>query len=144
MLEVADLPHFIAAFNAASVVCLYAGYLKIRAGDKAGHRAWMLGALAFSAAFLVVYLLYKANSGFAKFGGEGIVRPVYFSILIIHVIGAIAITPLAPLLVWRALTGRFAAHKRLARITWPLWMFVGISGVVVYVMAVHLYPYSHG
>lgn len=144
MFEVSDLPHFIAAFNAASAVCLFAGYVFIRGGDRGKHRAAMLGALAFSAAFLVVYVLYKANSGFAKFGGEGLIRPIYFTILTIHVLGAIAITPLAPVVVWRAFTARFDAHKRLARITWPLWMFVTVSGVVVYVMAVHLFPYAHG
>lgn len=144
MIEISDLPHFIAAFNAASAVCLAAGFVFIRGGDKARHRAAMIAAIAFSAAFLVVYVLYKANSGFAKFGGEGLIRPVYFTILIIHVVGAIAITPLVPVTVWRALSGRFESHRRLARITWPLWMFVAVSGVVVYVMAVHLYPYVHG
>ena len=144
MIEVSDLPHFIAAFNAASAVCLAAGFVYIKGGDKARHRAAMLAAIAFSAAFLVVYVLYKANSGFAKFGGEGLIRPVYFTILFIHVVGAIAITPLVPVTVWRALSGRFDSHRRLARITWPLWMFVAVSGVVVYVMAVHLYPYAHG
>ncbi len=144
MLEVSDLPHFIAAFNAASAVCLATGYVYIRGGDKAKHRVAMVAAMVFSAAFLVVYVLYKANSGFAKFGGEGLIRPVYFTILIVHVVGAIAITPLVPVTIWRALTGRFEAHRRLARITWPLWMFVAVSGVVVYVMAVHMYPYAHG
>ena len=144
MIEVSDLPHFIAAFNAASAVCLAAGFVYIKGGDKARHRAAMIAAMAFSAAFLVVYVLYKANSGFAKFGGEGLIRPIYFTILIIHVVGAIAITPLVPVTVWRALSGRFESHRRLARITWPLWMFVAVSGVVVYVMAVHLYPYTHG
>ena len=144
MLEISDLPHFIAAFNAASAVCLGAGFVFIRGGDKVRHRAAMIAAMAFSAAFLVVYVLYKANSGFAKFGGEGLIRPVYFTILIVHVVGAIAITPLVPVTVWRALSGRFDSHRRLARVTWPLWMFVAVSGVVVYVMAVHLYPYVQG
>ncbi len=143
MLEVSDLPHFIAGFNAASVVCLFVGYVFIRRRDIDRHRLAMFGALVCSAGFLVVYVRYKANSGFARFGGEGVVRPIYFTILTVHVLGAIAITPLAPMLVWRAFTGRFPAHKRLARIVWPLWMFVGISGDVVYVMAVHLYPYAH-
>lgn len=144
MIEVSDLPHFIAAFNAASAVCLAAGFVYIKGGDKARHRAAMIAAIAFSAAFLVVYVLYKANSGFARFGGEGLIRPVYFTILFIHVVGAIAITPLVPVTVWRALSGRFESHRKLARITWPLWMFVAVSGVVVYVMAVHLYPYANG
>lgn len=143
MIAITDLPHVIAGFNAASVVCLAAGFIFIRSGDQARHRAAMLAALAFSAAFLAVYLFYKANSGFAKFGGEGWIRPVYFTILAIHVLGAIAITPMVPVTVFRALKGRFDAHRRLARWTWPLWMFVGISGVVVYVMAVHLFPFAH-
>lgn len=141
MIEVSDLTHFIAAFNAGSAVCLGIGYAMIRQGRVDRHRAAMLGALAFSAAFLVVYVIYKANAGFAKFGGEGWVRPVYFTILAIHVVGAIAIVPLVPMLVFRALKGRFEAHRKLARWTWPLWMFVAVSGVVVYVMAVHMYPY---
>lgn len=143
-MEIADLPHINAALNAVSVVLLAKAYVHIKNGDKQRHRAAMLAALAVSALFLVFYLIYKANSGFAKFGGEGMIRPVYFTILIIHVIGAFAITPLVPLTAWRAIKGNFEGHKRLARITWPLWFFVGVSGVVVYVMAIHLYPHSGG
>lgn len=141
MLAVNDLPHVIALTNMATAVCLVVGYAMIRRRDIRRHRLAMLAALACSAAFLVVYVLYKANSGFAKFGGEGLIRPVYFTILTIHVLGAIAIVPLVPMLVARAFKGQFEEHRRLARRTWPLWMFVAVSGVVVYVMAVHLYPH---
>lgn len=141
-MEIQDLPHLIAALNALSVVFLAFGFYFIKSGRRDRHRAAMIGALAASAAFLVVYLIYKANSGFAKFGGEGFVRPVYFTILIVHVVGAIAIAFMVPVTVFRALKARFDQHKRIARYTWPVWMFVGISGVVVYVMAVHLYPYT--
>jgi putative membrane protein len=141
---IADLPHFNAAFNGISIVCLAAGLYFIRSGDRARHKACMLSALAASAAFLVTYLIYHFNAGLAKFGGEGIVRPIYFGILIVHVLAAIAITPLVPVTVYRALTGRFERHKRLARWTWPLWMYVAVSGVVVYVMAVHLFPHAEG
>ena len=141
MLAIQDFPHVIAALNASSVVALSFGFFFIRTGDKARHRAAMLTALGFSFVFLIFYVIYKANSGFAKFGGEGLIRPIYFTILIIHVIGAISLVPLVPRVVFLALKGRFDAHRRIARWTWPLWMFVGISGVVVYVMAVHLYPY---
>jgi putative membrane protein len=89
----------------------------------------------------VTYLIYHFNSGLARFGGEGVIRPIYFSLLIAHVIGAIIITPLVPITLYRALTGQFARHRQLARWTWPLWMYVAISGVVVYVMTIHLYPY---
>jgi putative membrane protein len=138
---VQDLTHAIAALNALSAGFLTAGYVFIRRGDRVRHRLMMLSALAVSAVFLVVYVIYKLNSGFARFGGEGFVRPLYFTILALHVAGAIAIVPLVPLTLWRALSGNFAAHRRLARVTWPTWMYVGISGVVIYVMAVHLFPY---
>lgn len=141
-MEIQDLPHLIAALNALSVVFLTVGYVFIRSGQRDKHRMAMIAALAASAAFLVVYLFYKANSGFARFGGEGAIRPIYFTILIIHVIGAVAITFMVPVTVFRALKARFDQHRKIARLTWPVWMFVGISGVVVYVMAVHLYPYA--
>jgi len=140
--ETSDLTHVIAGLNGASVLCLIAGFVLIRRGERAAHQAAMVGALVLSAAFLVVYLYYKANSGFARFGGEGFIRPIYFTILSLHVLGAIAIVPLVPLTVFRALKGDFAGHRKLARKTWPLWIAVGVSGVVVYVMAVHLFPAS--
>jgi uncharacterized membrane protein YozB (DUF420 family) len=143
MPAIQDLPHVIAALNALSVAFLVAGYAFIRRGERGRHRACMLSALMVSAAFLIVYVVYKYNSGFAKFGGVGLIRPIYFTILIAHVVGAIAITALVPITLWRALKGRFEMHRRLARWTWPLWVYVGVSGVVVYVMAVHLFPY-HG
>ena len=141
MLAIHNFPHVIAALNAATVVALSFGFFFIRSGDKTRHRAAMVTALGVSVLFLIFYVIYKANSGFAKFGGEGLIRPVYFTILIIHVIGAISLVPLVPRVLYLAIKGRFDAHRRIARWTWPLWMFVGISGVVVYIMAVHLYPY---
>ena len=139
-MDVQDLTHVNAALNALSVVFLLLAYRFIRAGNVEKHKLCMLIAVGVSALFLVGYVIYKANSGFAKFGGEGIIRPVYFTILAIHVIGAISILPLVPFTLYRALTGNFEKHRRIARWTWPLWVFVGISGVVVYIMAVHLYP----
>ena len=141
MLEITDLPHINATLNGLSALTLCVGYYYIRRGERLKHRACMIAALAISAAFLVTYLIYKANSGFAKFGGEGIIRPIYFSILIVHVIAAIAIVPLVPLTVFRALKGRFDQHRKIARWTFPIWVFVGVSGVVVYVMAIHLYSH---
>ena len=139
-----DLVHVNAALNAVSVVFLLIAYRYIRAGDRERHRLNMLIAVGVSALFLVSYVIYKANSGFAKFGGEGIIRPIYFTILIVHVIGAAALVPLVPWTLVRALKGNFEKHRKVARWTWPLWMYVGVSGVVVYVMAVHLYPYVPG
>ena len=140
-MDIHDLTHVNAALNATSVVFLVLAYRFIRAGDKEKHKLCMLIAVGISALFLVGYVIYKANSGFAKFGGEGIIRPIYFTLLAIHVIGAIIILPLVPLTLYRALRGTFDKHKKIARWTWPIWVFVGVSGVVVYVMTVHLYPY---
>ena len=142
MPEISDLPHINATLNGLSALVLCIGYYFIRRGERSKHRACMILALAISAAFLVTYLIYKANSGFAKFGGEGLIRPIYFTILIVHVLGAIAIVPLVPMTVYRALKDQFDQHRKIARWTFPVWFFVGISGVVVYVMAVQLYPYA--
>jgi Predicted membrane protein len=142
MLAVDELPHLNAALNGVTIIFLAAGYYFIRGGDRQRHRLCMLGATAVSAAFLVSYLIYHFNSGLAKFGGEGVIRPIYFSILIAHVIIAVVITALVPITLLRALAGQFDRHRRIARWTWPLWMYVAVSGVVVYVMAIHLYPYT--
>ena len=142
MIDAADLTHVNAALNAATIVFLGMGLWFILQGDRRRHRASMLAALAVSAMFLVSYLVYHFNAGLAKFGGEGVVRPIYFSILILHVVAAVAITPLVPVTVFRAISGRYDRHRKIARWTWPLWMYVAVSGVVVYVMAVHIYPYG--
>lgn len=144
MLEIYDLPHVNAALNGATIVLLAAGLYYVLNGRPERHKACMVGALAVSGAFLVTYLIYHFNSGLAQFGGTGVIRPIYFSILIAHIIIAVVITPLVPITVFRALSGRLDRHKRIARWTWPLWMYVAVSGVVVYVMAIHLYPYAQG
>lgn len=144
MIDPADLVHLNAALNATTIVLLAFGYAYIRRGEPARHRACMLAATAVSAAFLVSYLIYHFNAGLAKFGGEGIVRPVYFGLLIVHVIAAVVITVLVPITLSRALAARFDRHRRIARWTWPIWMYVAVSGVVVYVMSVHLFPYAGG
>jgi putative membrane protein len=139
-LSVADLPHLNAALNIVTIVLLAAALAFIVKGDRQNHKRCMLAALAVSAAFLTSYLIYHFNSGLAKFGGEGLIRPAYFTLLILHVAAAVVITALVPMTVYRALKGDFERHRRLARWTWPLWMYVAVSGVVVYVMAIHLYP----
>ncbi len=144
MLEIHELPHVNAALNGATILFLAAGLYFILQGRPDRHRACMIGALVVSGAFLVSYLIYHFNSGLAQFGGTGVIRPIYFAILIAHIIIAVAITPLVPITVFRALSGRFERHKRIARWTWPLWMYVALSGVIVYVMAVHLYPNPQG
>lgn len=142
MFTIADLTHVNAALNMVTIVLLAMGFRYIHRRDIAHHRACMLAAAAVSAAFLVSYLIYHFNAGLAKFGGEGIIRPIYFGLLIAHVLGAIILTPLVPLTLWRALSAQFDRHRRIARWVWPLWMYVAVSGVVVYVMSVHLFPYA--
>ena len=142
MTAVQDLTHVLAVLNAATIVALVYAFSRIRARDREGHRRAMFVAIAIGAAFLAVYLVYHAFAGLAKFGGEGPIRPIYFTLLAIHVVMAALVAVLVPLTVLNALKGRYAVHRRLARVTFPAWLFVAVSGLVVYVMAVHLYPLS--
>ncbi len=140
MLTIHDLTHVLAVLNAATLVVLVYAYSRIRAGDRDGHRRAMMVAIAIGAAFLAVYLYYHAFAGLAKFGGVGVIRPIYFTLLAVHVVMAAIVAVLVPITLWNALKGRFAVHRRFARVTYPSWVFVAVSGLVVYVMAVHLYP----
>ncbi len=142
MIEISQLPHILAIINSLTVVMLLVGYAYIRGGDIMRHRASMITCIVLAVLFLIVYVYYHLNAGLAKFGGEGAIRPVYFTILILHVVGAVALVPMVPLTFLRALRERFDAHKRLARWTWPLWLYVSVSGVVVYIMAIHMFPYA--
>jgi uncharacterized membrane protein YozB (DUF420 family) len=138
MLEVNDLPLVNATLNALATMCLLTGYVLIRRGDRARHRLAMLAALVMSALFLTSYVIYHANAGSRPFDGTGPIRLVYFVILVTHVVLAIAIVPLVLVTVTRALRGRFEAHRRLARWTFPIWLYVSVTGVVVYVMLYRL------
>ena len=131
---IAVLPHLNATLNGVSFVLLTAGYVMIRSGRKEAHRAFMLGAVTASSLFLISYVIYHANAGSRPFTGQGIVRPVYFFILITHVILAAAIVPLALITLSRALAGRFDRHRRIARWTLPIWLYVSVTGVVIYLM----------
>ncbi len=133
-MTVYDLPALNASLNALAATCLLVGYVLIRRGNRGAHRNAMVAALAFSAAFLASYLVYHYHVGSRPFTGQGVVRTVYFVILITHVILAIVIVPLVLVTVSRALSARFDQHRRIARWTWPLWMYVSITGVIVYLM----------
>lgn len=133
-MSVTDLPALNASLNLLATLFLLAGYVCIRRQRIAAHRACMIGALAMSVLFLTSYVIYHANVGSRPFTGTGAIRVVYFVILISHVLLAIAIVPLVLMTVSRALAGRFDRHRRIARITWPLWMYVSVTGVIVYVM----------
>ena len=133
-----DLPTLNAVLNATSAVLLLTGWWLIRRGRRDAHRRAMLAALATSTLFLVSYLAYHFEVGSVRFTGQGPVRTVYFAILISHTVLAAAIVPLVLVTLARALRGRFEAHRALARITLPLWLWVSVSGVVVYWMLYRL------
>lgn len=137
-MTVADLPALNATLNGAATVCLAAGWLAIRRRRIAVHRACMLAAFATSSAFLVSYLVYHYHVGSKPFGGQGALRAVYFLILITHVVLAATIVPLSLVTLSRALARRFDRHRRIARITLPIWLYVSVTGVVVYVMLYRL------
>lgn len=133
-MTVHDLPAVNASLNALSGILLLIGYVLIRARRIAQHRAVMIAAFITSSIFLVCYLVYHAQVGSVRFTREGIVRPIYFTILITHVTLAAAVPPLAIITLWRGLSGRFDKHRRIARWTWPIWMYVSVTGVLVYVL----------
>jgi uncharacterized membrane protein YozB (DUF420 family) len=131
------LPTINAALNTSAALCLIVGFYLIRKGRPEAHRVAMLTALGFSALFLVTYLVHHARVGSVPFEGQGAIRFVYFSFLLPHIVGATVIVPLVLLTVLRAFRERFAAHRRIARITLPAWLFVSVSGVVVYALLYH-------
>ncbi|HEU4712776.1 MAG TPA: DUF420 domain-containing protein [Pyrinomonadaceae bacterium] len=134
------LPHVNACLNTTSAVLLLSGYRFIRARNIAAHRACQIAALCVSILFLASYLTYHFNHGATRFQGTGIVRPIYFTILTTHTILAIVIVPLVILTFYRAFRGDFTRHRRIARVTLPLWLYVSVTGVIVYLMLYQIYP----
>jgi putative membrane protein len=133
-LTVHDLPTLNAVLNALSTVLLSVGYLLIRRQKIAAHRAVMIAALVSSALFLTSYLVYHAQVGSVRFPGQGGVRTLYLSILLTHTVLAAAVPVLALITLSRALRRRFPAHRRIARWTLPIWLYVSVTGIVVYWM----------
>ena len=134
------MPAVNAALNATSACLLAIGYLCIRRKKITAHKVCMLSAVGTSTLFLISYLTYHYHVGSIRFAGPGGIRFLYFAILISHTILAAAIPPLALITVYRALRGRFDRHVRIARWTFPIWLYVSVTGVIVYVMLYHLYP----
>jgi len=128
------LPTVNAVLNASAAVAMLAGFLAIRQRRIAVHRACMLTAVGLSALFLVSYLVYHAQAGSRPYAGGGVMRTVYLSILLTHTVLAIAIVPLVSTTLYRALRAQFVRHARLARVTFPIWLYVSVTGVVVYWM----------
>ncbi len=138
-MQISDLPAINATLNGLAALFLTTGFVMIRRGNRALHKRCMLAALATSGLFLVSYLVYHANAGSRPFPGQGAVRIVYFGILITHVVLAAAILPLALITASRGLTAQFDRHVRLARWTLPIWLYVSVTGVVIYLMLYQLY-----
>ena len=134
------LPHFNAILNTTSALLLLAGYRFIRLGRIEAHRNCQVAALLTSTLFLISYLTYHYYHGATRFAGQGFVRPVYFTILFTHTILAVVIVPLIFITFYRAARGDFLRHRRIARWTLPLWLYVSVTGVIVYLMLYQMYP----
>lgn len=134
-----DLSTVNAILNFISFIFLINGYRHIKAGRKEQHKKFMLAAFCTSGLFLISYLVYHAKVGSVSFTGEGWSRPFYFTLLISHIILAAAIVPMVLLTVYRGLSGKFELHKKIARKTFPVWAYVSVTGVLVYLMLYHFF-----
>lgn len=139
-MTISDLPTLNAILNSISAILLTLGYAFIRQNKRDAHRACMISAFVTSTLFLVSYLFYHYHHGSTPFQGQGIVRYVYFTILLTHTVLAAAIVPMIFLTFFRAFKQRFDLHRRIARWTLPFWLYVSVTGVLVYLMLYHLYP----
>jgi|SRR5581483_4575979 len=146
-MSVSDLPAINAALNGTSAVLLLIARNRIKQRAKRPevikqHRALMIAAFSTSVLFLISYLYYHANAGIVYFGGQGAIRPVYFTLLTTHTILAATIPVLATITLVRGLKARYAKHKKIARWTYPAWMYVSITGVVIYFMLYQIFPHT--
>lgn len=128
------LPHVNASLNTLSTILLVSGYLAIRRQNQARHAALMVTSFAISVLFLTSYLIYHSHAGHRVYEGEGLVRMFYFVVLISHVVLAAVVPVLALITMYLALRSRFERHRRVARWTFPIWLYVSVTGVVVYLM----------
>jgi putative membrane protein len=140
MIPLTDFPLLDAALNATSAVLLTLGFVFIRRKNIPAHKACMLSAFATSTLFLICYLWYHAHHGVTHFTGQGLARAFYFTLLGSHTVLAAVIVPLVLMTLYRAWRERFQQHRKIARWTLPLWLYVSITGVVVYWMLYRLYP----
>ncbi len=128
------LPWLNAIFNACSAVALITGFMMIRRKRIAAHRASMITAFVFSSLFLASYITHHALHGEVRFAGHGVARTIYLSILLTHVLLSVVVLPMILITFYFSLSGRFPQHKRIARFTFPIWLYVSVTGVVVYAM----------
>lgn len=139
-MSISDLPTLNAILNSISAILLTIGYVFIKQKNREAHRRCMIAAVTTSTLFLIFYLIYHYKVGSVGFQGQGAIRPVYFTILLTHTVLAAVIVPLVLVTFARALKGNFERHRRIARWTLPIWLYVSVTGVVVYLMLYHLYP----
>ena len=140
MIKITMLPHFQASMNLLCTLFLSLGYYNIKKKNKEAHRKCMISALTASAIFFVSYLVYHYNVGTYKFGGEGSVRTVYFTILLTHTVLSMVMLPMIFITLYHAIKGNFEKHPRIARWTLPIWIYVSVTGVTIYFMLYHMYP----
>jgi uncharacterized membrane protein YozB (DUF420 family) len=141
MIDYTLLPHLNAALNATSGLMLIFGYYFIRRRQINAHRTCMIAALSSSTLFLIFYLIYHfGHQGITRFTGQGLIRPVYFVILLTHTVLATVIVPFVLVTVYRAARGDFIRHRKIARWTYPMWLYVSVTGVIVYLFLYQLYP----
>lgn len=139
-MSVEDLPAVNASLNFLSTVFLTLGFVMIKQGKKEAHRNCMVSAFVTSAVFLVCYLIYHYSAGHTKFTDPSWFRPWYLLLLFTHVVLAVAIVPLILVTFFHAIKGNFEKHKKVAKWTWPLWMYVSVTGVVIYFLLYHIFP----
>jgi uncharacterized membrane protein YozB (DUF420 family) len=139
MADYSIFPAINAVLNATSAVLIATGVVLIRRGRRAAHKRFMLGAVVTSSLFLISYLWYHAHVGSVRFAAQGWPRPVYFTILVSHTLLAAAVVPLVIVTLTRGLRGRFDRHRASARWTYPVWLYVSVTGVVIYFMLYHLF-----
>ncbi len=142
-MSIHDLPVVNACLNSASTIFLTLGYIMIKRGRQIAHRNCMLGAVTTSTFFLISYLTYHAYVGGTHFVKPSWFRPIYLSILLTHTVLAAAVVPLVVLTLTPALRQKFDRHRRIARWTWPVWMYVSVTGVVIYFLLYQIFP-QHG
>jgi uncharacterized membrane protein YozB (DUF420 family) len=139
-MDITDLPAVNACLNGTSTILLTTGYMLIRRKRQDAHRNCMIGALITSTLFLVSYLYYHAHAGRTVFKNPEWFKPIYLVILLTHTVLAAVIVPLIILTVIPALRQRFERHRKIARWTWPLWMYVSVTGVVIYLLLYQIFP----
>jgi putative membrane protein len=137
-MDLRQLPTLNACLNTLAALLLIRGWILIRRRDLEAHKRTMIAAFATSVLFLVSYLVYHYNVGSVRFQKTGAIRAVYLTILLTHTVLAAAVAPMAIVTLYRAWKGNFEKHRKLARITLPIWLYVSVTGVVVYLMLYHL------